>query len=147
MKKDFELLPHTADIKIGVYGITIDALFCHALVGMFQAIGPQSAHCKLLNDRVVCDSLPIKREISITSYDRPSLLVDFLSEALYLSDANNEAYLDCKIDSIDAHHVEATVFGVAITGFDSVEIKAVTYNELIVKQVDGGWYAEIVFDI
>ncbi len=145
--KDFELLPHTADLKIRAYGTTREELFCHALIGMFQAIGPQSASCKRQKDRVVCESLPIKREISINSSDLPALLVDFLSEALYLSDANNEAYLDCKINSMNDHHIDAVIYGVAITGFDSVEIKAVTYNELVVKQLDGEWYADIVFDI
>jgi len=147
MKKDFEILPHTADLKIRAYGDTLEELFCHSLVGMFQAIGPQSANCKRQKDLVVCESLPIKHEISIDSADLLALLVDFLSEALYLSDANNEAYLDCKVHSLNDHHIDATINGVEITGFDSVEIKAVTYNELVVEQVDNGWYADIVFDI
>ena len=62
MKKDFEFLPHTADLKIRAYGNTLEELFCHALIGMFQAIGPKSASCKCEKDRVICESLPISRQ-------------------------------------------------------------------------------------
>ena len=43
--------------------------------------------------------------------------------------------------------LKSTVKGVKITGFDVVEIKAVTYNDLKVEYNDGLWTAEIVFDI
>ena len=62
-------------------------------------------------------------------------------------DINNEAYLDARIDQLTDTHIKATIFGVTITGFDVVEIKAVTYHDLKIEQHDGEWIAEIVFDI
>src|SRR5437016_10506495 len=97
MQKDFELISHTADLKIRVYGKTLAEFFRNAVIGMFQSIGPQSKNCKVINERLVCQELPQMHQIELNSSDLPSLLVDFLSEALYLSDVNNEAYLDAKI--------------------------------------------------
>lgn len=147
MVKDFELLPHTADIKIRVYGANLAQFFRNALIGMFQAIGPKAPGCKQVQDRLVCPELPEKREIEVESFDLESLLVDFLSEALYLSDVHDEAYLEVDIHEVDEKHINATLHGVKITGFEVVEVKAVTYHDLEVKQVDGIWQADIVFDI
>ncbi len=147
MPKDFEQLPHTADIKIRVYGTTLEEFFRNAVVGMFQEIGPRVPGCTIKNERVVCDELPERHDIEVTAHDLISLLVDFLSEALYLSDVHDEAYLDATIHEVNDTHIKATVHGVKITGFEVVEIKAVTYHELEIKQVNGTWQADIVFDI
>lgn len=145
--KDFELLSHTADIKIRVYGVTLAQLFSHALIGMFQATHPIALGCKRVNDRVICNDLPVMHTIEVRSPDREALLVDFLSEALYLSDTYNEAYLDATIHSLTDTELVATIKGVAITGFEVVEIKAVTYHDLALQQKDGIWQTDIVFDI
>ncbi len=145
--KDFEQLAHTADIKIRVYGNTQSELFKHALIGMFQVIGPHAAACKSIDDRLICPKLPQKHEIMVESPDIESLMVDFLSEALWLSDVHNEAYLDATIERLTDTFIQVTVAGVQVTGFDVVEIKAVTYHDLAIKQIDGVWQTDIVFDI
>jgi SHS2 domain-containing protein len=145
--KIFEQLPHTADIKIRVFGSTKKELFKHALIGMFQVIGPHAKGCTKEGDFLVCPTLPKKHEIEINSPDNESLLVDFLSDALWFSDVYNEAYLDVDIHELSDTHIKATIYGVEVTGFDVVEIKAVTYHDLYVKQVNDMWQAEIVFDI
>lgn len=144
---DFEMLPHTADIKIRAYGATKKELFRNALIGMFNSVQPLTDTCHVENDRVVCDELPVAHDVVLKSGDEESLLVDFLSEALYLSDVYDEAYFDADIHELTANIVKATVRGVHITGFDVVEIKAVTYHELAIKKNDDGWQVDIVFDI
>jgi SHS2 domain-containing protein len=145
--KDFEQISHTADLKIRVYGTTLKQLFEHAVIGMFQSIHPKIPGCHLENDRVICATLPITREVKVRSFDHISLLVDFLSEALYLSDVHDEAYLAAQVDEITDTYIRATLHGIGVEGFEVVEIKAVTYHELDIKQVDGMWQADIVFDI
>ncbi len=145
--KDFEQLPHTADLKIRVYGATREQLFAHAVIGMFQVIHPKIPACRIENERIVCDSLPIIHEIEVRSFDEVSLLVDFLSEVLYLSDVHNEAYLAAEVHEMSNTYVRATLHGIGITGFEVVEVKAVTYHEMEIKQLDGMWQADIVFDI
>ncbi|EKD23361.1 MAG: hypothetical protein ACD_82C00095G0003 [uncultured bacterium] len=159
IKKDFEVLEHTADIKIKVYGKTLEELFCNAVNGMFQAIGPKIDGCNILHDRIVCNNLPIERKVELEAIDMEVLLVNFLSEALYLSDVNNEAYFDLQVHELkksfysfddsekDRFKICATLFGVKVSGFEVVEIKAVTYNDLSLKQINGVWQTDIVFDI
>ncbi len=147
MIKDFESLPHTADIKIRIYGKTLEELFRNAVIGMFQTIGPRVPGCRIENERVICDTLPEHHDIEIDAHDVVSLLVDFLSEVLYLSDVYDEAYLDAKIHEISDTYIKATIHGVKITGFEVVEIKAVTYHELEIKKVDDMLQADIVFDV
>lgn len=148
MQKDFEIIPHTADLKIRVYGKTREELFANALTGMFQAVRPIAPECRYDNhDRLVCLKLPISRDIGVNSGDINSLLVDFLSYALYLSDVHNEAYLQVAIDSLSDHCIIAQVKGIAIKGFEESEIKAVTYHDLHIVQKNGLWQTEIVFDI
>jgi len=147
MEKDFELLPHTADIKIRVYGKTLKEFFRNAVIGMFQVIGPKAPGCKKQNDRVICDHLPEHHDIKLDAPDLDALLVDFLSEALYISDVNDEAYLDAEIHEVSDTLIHATVRGVKVQGFEVVEIKAVTYHEMHIEKIDGIWQSNIVFDI
>lgn len=145
--KDFELLPHTADIKLRIYGIDKKSLFKNAVIGMFQAIKPIIKDANIEHDRIISKTLPIKREVTINSEDQEGLLVDFLSEALYLSDVYNEAYLDADIHTLTETSIHATLYGAPIQGFEVVEIKAVTYHDLTFQQTDDGWHVDIVFDI
>ncbi len=146
MEKDFESLAHTADIKLRVFGSTLKELFRNALVGMFQTIEPRVQGCEEKNGRITCDQLPDQNSIEVSASAQDLLLVDFLSEALYLSDVHNQVYLDAQIHELSETFVRATVFGVPVQGF-GIEIKAVTYHELEIKKVDGLWQAIIVFDI
>src|SRR5579871_5548096 len=121
MHKDFEMLPHTADIKIRAYGTNKKELFRNALIGMFQSIHPIITGCRMENNRVICDALPKHHIIELKACDEESLLVDFLSEALYLSDVHNEAYLDATIDELTDTAIKATIHGIKVTGFEVVE--------------------------
>lgn len=145
--KDFEALEHTADLKIRAYGATLQELFINALKGMFQSIQPKAPSCMYKNDRLICSALPQKRTVDISSSELDLLLVDFLSEALYLSDTFNEAYLDATIEYFNNQQIKAILMGVHIEGFEVVEIKAVTYHDLTIKNIQGIWQADIVFDI
>lgn len=145
--KDYELIPHTADLKMRVYGKDIPTLFKNALIGMFQSLKPNAPTCAYANDRLVCNALPISRDIGVNSPDQEALLVDFLSTALYFCDVHNEIYLDVNFAELDTTHLLATLKGVSITGMEESEIKAVTYHDLALRQENGLWVTDIVFDI
>lgn len=147
MIQDFEILPHTADFRLKVYGATKEDLFRNALSGMFQAIKPKAADCRYIDNRLVCPDLPARHLVKIRSDNINSLLVDFLSETLYLSDVKDEAYLDAAILKLTDTELEARIKGVKIQGFEAVEIKAVTYHELDIKRVGDYFETVIVFDI
>ena len=128
--------PHSADAKASDFAkATTDTM------------ADRSAECKREGERLVCKELPETHEIKVEAIDRDALLVDFLSEALYLSDVNNEAYLDVEINELSDTTISATLRGIKITGFEVVEIKAVTHHDLKIKEIDGMWQVDIVFDI
>lgn len=139
MSRNFKELPHTADIKVRIYGATKSELFAHALDAMFQVMHPQIDTSS--------KNAPVTRTITINAIDEANLLVDFLSEALCLSDTYHEAYFSIDINSLSPTQLSATIYGTPITGFESSAIKAVTYNELVIEPSSKGWHAEIVFDI
>lgn len=144
--KDFEQMAHTADLQIRVYGTTLSELFLHAMQGMFQSIKPYAHGCIQKNDRLVCANLNKEHTFEERASDSVSLLVNFLSTVLYLSDVHNEAYLDAHIHELSDTYIKVTVYGVVVTGFDT-EIKAVTYHDLSIEYVHDMWQADIIFDV
>ncbi|MCD6550001.1 archease [bacterium] len=135
MKKKYEILEHTADLKIKVFGSTKKQLFLNALKAMTFVQDPD-----LSEESVV-------REIKIKSPDVFFLLVDFLSEILYLIQTKKEAYLSAEFEEFSDIFLKAKLFGKKVKRFKK-DIKGVTYHDLKIKQRENGtWQAIILFDI
>jgi len=133
---DFEIIEHPSDLKIRVFGKTKEELFLNALKGMAK-----------LQSSAAEEETKTKRKIKIESFDPSTLLVDFLSQALYLSQINNEVYFSAKIKKLLDNQIEADLFGRKIERFTN-DIKGVTYYDLNIKQeADGQWTVTLLFDI
>jgi len=133
--KKYEILEHKADLKIRVFGKTKEELFLNMLLGMADS---QRAEIE--------SKKKIKREIKIKSLDLGVLLVDFLSEVLYLSQVNKEIYKDIKFKKLTNRRLEGELIGQKVERFGE-DIKAVTYHSLDVHQEKGIWQATILFDV
>lgn len=131
----FKILPHTADLKIKASGKTKEELFSNMLNGMSQSQKPE-----------IKSKEKIKREIKIKSLDLPSLLVDFLSEVLYLAQVNKEVYFKVRFKKISNNEIEGELIGQKVERFGE-DIKAVTYHGLDVRQKKDVWEATLLFDI
>jgi len=144
--KKFEVLKHKADLKIKVFGETKEEIFLNALSAMTKL---QKAEIGQLVKRG-----KTKRKIKIKSFDLTSLLVDFLSEVLYLGQTNKEVYKDVKFLKFNdpstgsgQAEIEGELLGQKIERFGE-DIKGVTYHNLdILRTKDGNWEAIILFDI
>ena len=137
MSKKYEILEHTADLKIRALGKTKEELFLNALFAMQDNLKPE---IKKPREKTA-------REIKIKSLDSPALLVDFLSEVLYLIQVNKEIYSNIKFKKFSNVEIEAEFFGKKVERFGE-DIKAVTYHSLDVHQKkDGTWEATVLFDI
>lgn len=147
MSKKYEIAEHTADLKLYAYGATLEELFTNALIGMFSSVKPHGKAIHYRNNEPVVTSFERERSIVVHSQNQEELLVDFLSECLYLSDTHNEAYLDARFTLLSDTELQGKIFGVTITGFEESEIKAVTYHDLTVEKVESIWQATLVFDI
>lgn len=135
--KEFELMSHTGDIQMRAHGSTLEQLFANALKGMFAIVSPHP----------VPSAQAIERAIHVEGRDIPVLLINFLSECLYLSDVHNESYTDAKFDVLTDTQVQATIKGMPITKFEHTEIKAATHHNTRVEKTDGEWQALITFDV
>ena len=130
-------LDHTADVGLEVRADDLSELFLRAALGMthliLEAPLPEPEEGRML--RVVSDDLP-------------GLLRNWLRELLYLHEVEGAAFVDAEFVDMDPTGLEATVR----TGPDPApparEIKGVTLHGLDVHQeVDGGWYARVIFDV
>jgi len=137
--KTYELIDHTADIGVKAYGKTLSEAFQNAAKGMFD---------------IITDSSEIESvgqyNISLDAQDLEQLLVDFLSELLYLHSANNLVFGFFKVDLNDKKNsLNATIFGEKLDVSKhkiGSEIKAVTYHMLKVKK-SKPVHVQVLFDI
>ncbi|MBI2042018.1 MAG: archease [Candidatus Nealsonbacteria bacterium] len=134
--KQYEVLEHTGDFRIRAFGKTKEDLFLNAMLGMIAGLRPeiQGSESKIQN-------------LKIKSYDLNALLVDFLSEVLYLIQTNKVIYDKVEFIKLSDTEIEAELSGHNIERFGG-DIKAATYHGLdITKNNDGIWEAMILFDV
>jgi SHS2 domain-containing protein len=78
--------------------------------------------------------------------DYESLLVNWLTELLWLQESHHETYQRFNIETLSPTALRAQVFGTPMTGVDKI-IKAVTYHNLEIKQTREGWQVVVVVDV
>ncbi len=130
-------LPHTADIKVRISSPTLDALFSEAAGALMRVLYG--------NDR----SGGVNREIILESPDHESLLTDFLSELLFLSE----------VDGLVFSSVDVTTGGPGLRAvlhgepFDrerhggGTEVKGISYTGMSIRRDANGYMVDIVFDV
>ena len=137
--KRFEVLEHTADIGLIVYGEDLQALFENAGEAFFH----------LMTDlRKV--RLRTERWIEIGKENLERLMVDWLTGLLYLHDVEHLLFKKFQVESVGEDGLRARVKGepfqegihVMKTG-----VKAVTYHQIEVRETKEGWRARIIFDL
>lgn len=146
--KRFEVLEHTADIRLKIFGSSPKELFKNALYALGRTQKPeiveQSAVGALIGR---LRGRRITEDFSIESMDYNTLLVDFLGEVLSHSDTQNAIFFDVVFKEFSELRASGRIYGVKVDDF-SEDIKAVTYHEVDVKEVERGkWESLLVFDI
>jgi len=136
MHSKFEELPHTADWSFRAFGKDLRELFEHAAYALFALEG---AHAE---DK----ANPIPRTVQVDGIDYESLLVNWLTELLYLQESRRETYQRFDIETLAPTALRAQVFGAPIARLDKI-IKAVTYHNLSIEQTANGWEAVVVVDV
>ena len=131
----FEFLEHTADIKIRVYGKTLDEIFENAALAVSQYLSPD----KKIEAKKV-------RIINVQGIDSQSLLSNFLDELIYLLDAERFAVAKAKI-VLRGNNLKAELSGDSASKYAIKEIKAATYAEMYIKKIGSEWEAQFVMDV
>ena len=135
-----EIMEHTADIGLRVFGEDLKELFANAADGLF--------------DLIVGDLGTIRHEraipLTVEAQDVEELFADWLRELLYLCNAEHWLFSKFEVQDIDSKRLKARCFGEPYDPSRHVwemEIKAVTYHRLRVERVEDGWSAQVIFDI
>lgn len=139
----YEYLYHIADAKFRAYGSTLEEAYENAAIAMFNIMINTSG-------LGVCES----RDIEVESPDIKGLLVEWLSELLYLFEVDEIIFSEFKIISIektnDGFSLKGKASGEPIDlsrhNFDT-QIKAVTFHDLQVESDKSGrFWVQIVVD-
>ncbi|MFA5062959.1 MAG: archease [Candidatus Omnitrophota bacterium] len=137
--ENYEVFEHTADIGIRVKGKDLKDLFKNAGLAIFR-ISSRKQFTKNKNHANI--------NIKISSDNLESLFVDWLNELLSLSSVRGLIFHSIKINKLENNSIEAVAVGSDINNYKvNTEIKAATYHELKVKEIDGGWAAEVILDV
>jgi SHS2 domain-containing protein len=135
----FEFLDHTADVGLIVYGENLKALFENAGEAFFHLI----TDLRKVRRR-------IERRVEIGKEGLERLMVDWLSELLYLHDVEHLLFKGFKVESVGESGLKAVVKGEPFQeGVHVIKtgVKAVTYHGIEVRKENGGWRARIIFDL
>ena len=132
----FEELPHTADILIRVHAGSLEELFSESAAAMMTVMygNPENG-----NER---------REIAVSSSDISLLLVDFLSELLFVSESERLVFSECRVT------LAGSTLLAVLTGerFDpgrhgGTEVKGISYSGVAIEQQPSGYQVDILFDV
>ena len=138
----FEFLDHTADVAVRLVAPTLKDLFkiaVSATLAIYVEEGDQAAVG-------VTQSVPVK----LSAEDEESLLVDFLHEIVYLFDAKQFLAVKLEQAQVQGATLTGTLRGshVDVEHFPlRTEIKAATQHDLTIHRVEGGFQADVVFDL
>ena len=134
----FKIIEHTADIGIEAYGKNLEEAFENAAKGMFAII---------TNNGKIESKIERKVEIPHEG-DEELLLVDWLSELLYIHDVENLVFGDFKVKINDklVGYAYGEKYDRQKHGY-GMQIKAVTYHMLEIKRNKKGVTIKVLFDI
>lgn len=135
----YRILDHTADIGVEVHGKDLKALFENAGKALFHLVTDLRTVRRRVEKQIRLKGEPLER-----------LMVDWLSELLYLHDVEHLLFRRFEVDAVGERGLRARAFGeVFREGVHVVKtgVKAVTYHQIQVKREGEGWRSRIIFDL
>ena len=130
----YEEIDHMADLAIKVWGEGLQALFSHAALGMYHLMGVKGV-----------EGSEIEESFVIPEGTKESMLVDFLNECLYLTEAKRVIF--------NAFSLKMKESGLSVRATGSKlyrlerNIKGVTFHDLEIDESDSGMETIITFDV
>lgn len=135
----FEVLDHTAEVGIVAHGDTLSQAFENAAMGMFSLIADLSQVRETE-----------QRRIAVEGRDEEGLLVNWLSELLYLFEVDGILFRRFHIAEMTERHLTAIAYGEPFSPErhePSVGVKAVTRHMLQIERENGGYKVRVIFDV
>lgn len=140
-KQKYIYLEHTADAKFRAFGSSLAKAFENAALAMFN---------------LMCRTAKVKpkleKKISVKGKDLKALLYNWLEELIFLLDS--EDFLLGKLKNLvisgkeGSYNLNAAVVGDSVKKYEIFgDVKAVTYNEMLVKKEKGKSIVQVVVDL
>ena len=129
----FRWVEHTAELELEIEAPSEAAVFEEALIAFAEFAGDGGGYL-------------VTHELELEAAESSMLLVEWLSELVYLSEA--EQFVPARIASLELAdgRLRATVEG--HRGEPRHLVKAVTLHRLALRQDEaGGWHARVVLDV
>lgn len=139
MQPGFELFDHTADIGIRVFAPALEGLIAPATDGLYAVIG-EIAECGP-EETVLLD---------FAGEDTATLLRDYLAELLRLFESSQRVIVEPQVTGFSTTRLRITARALRIDADQCIfhrEVKAITYHELEIREVAGGFEATVIVDI
>ncbi|MBU1888018.1 MAG: archease [Candidatus Omnitrophica bacterium] len=140
----YEIIEHTADVGLRANGATLKELFQNASRGMFAIISGSGQRDNLTPD--IQKTIQIKKEVE----GLEELLVDWLSELLYIFSKENILFKVFEVHELNNSGIKGEVCGARIVPSRTIiqtEIKAVTFHGLRIQENAQGFSCSIIFDV
>ncbi len=147
MEPSFELFDHTADIGIRARAATLPELAKVMGDGLYAVIGD------LVPARGSAGGSagePRESKIELHHADNAVLLRDYLDELLVLFDRGHRVVTVADVSTFGEGRLVAILETALVDHERSVyhhEVKAITYHELDIRQIPGGFEAAVIVDI
>lgn len=132
----FEVVDHTADWALRIFGSDLTDLLMNAALGMSS----------LLVAELYSVPLVVQRDVELDAFDAETLLVDWLSELAYLAEQEQLVFREFRMRNVTANHLEAQLRGGKAPELQK-HIKAVTYHDLTIERTETGLMVTVVFDV
>lgn len=135
----YTILDHPSDLGIEARGASLVQAFQNAAIALMSIILDPSA----VEPRE-------SREVAVSGIDHEQLLVKWLSEILYLYDGQGFVCGTYSVRQLTQTELRATVLGETFSrGRHStrMDVKAVTYHQLLVQENETGALVRVFLDI
>jgi SHS2 domain-containing protein len=132
--RGYEVIEHTADIGLRVWGQAFEDVFAEAAVALVAVMGTASG------------GDPVTERVALDAPDVDSLFVDWLSEILFLFEAREIVPRDVRVlIDRDGWKLEATIDGAKAPAFvqEGPTVKAITYHALEVTENEATVYLDV----
>lgn len=132
----YAAVEHTADLALRIWGEDFHALMVNAARGVSDLMAAEP-----VNDRS-----GIERSVSLEAIDAESLLVEWLSELVFLADAEGIVFQEFFIQKLTSTHLNGVLRRGGKGNLRRV-VKAVTFHNLAIQRSCRGLEVTVVFDV
>ena len=139
MKSPFKILEHPSDLGIEAYGKSKQEVFQNAALGLMSVVAGTS-RIESRQERIV----------EIQALDRENLMVRWLTEILFLYDAEKFLTAEIKFETLTDTSLKAVLSGEQYNEAKhelKLDVKAITYHQLSVEDHDSNWIARVFVDV